>query len=112
MSIGPIITLVLAHFFTKDDKFSFLKFTSIIIGFLGVLFIIDFKTFFDINSGSLIGLLAKICVIIAALGYMSSNIIAYNKLENINAITITTFATFFGALASLPFMFFYEYIKL
>ena len=33
MSIGPIITLILAHFFTKDDKFNIIKLISISIGF-------------------------------------------------------------------------------
>ena len=31
-------------FFTKDDKFTFRKFISILIGLIGVLFIIDFNT--------------------------------------------------------------------
>ena len=33
MGIGPILTLLLAHFFTKDDKFNSVKLISIIIGF-------------------------------------------------------------------------------
>ena len=41
MGIGPILTLVLAHFFTKDDKFNSVKLISIIIGFIGVLFIFE-----------------------------------------------------------------------
>ena len=108
MSIGPIITLILAHFFTKDDKFTILKFVSISIGFVGALFIIDFQTFFYFNESNLINLIAKLAVILAALGYMISNILAYNKLEKINTVSITTFATLFGALFSIPFMFFYE----
>ena len=109
MSIGPIMTLVLAHFFTKDDKFTLLKFISILIGLLGAIFIIDFKTFFEFDNNNSISLLAKLSVILAALGYMISNILAYNKLEKINTVAITTFATFFGAIISLPFMLFSEY---
>lgn len=108
MSIGPIITLILAHFFTKDDKFSMIKLISVIIGFIGALFIIDFKTFFTLNEGTYISFLAKIAVIIGALGYMISNIIAYNKLKNVNTVTITTFATLFGAIVSIPFMLYFE----
>ena len=48
MAIGPIITLIMSHFLTKNDKFSFKKFISIFIGFIGVIFI------FDINSKRLL----------------------------------------------------------
>lgn len=109
MSIGPIFTLILAHFLTKDDKFTFLKLVSVFIGFIGTLFIIDFKTFFYLDANSNINLIAKFLVILAAFGYMISNIIAYNKLKEINAVAITTFATLFGALASVPFLFYFEY---
>ena len=36
LSIAPIFTLLLSHFFTKDDKFSFRKFVSILIGLFGI----------------------------------------------------------------------------
>lgn len=108
MSIGPIITLILAHFFTKDDKFNIIKLISISIGLVGTLFIIDFKTFFILTEGSYVSFIAKFAVIVAAFGYMISNIIAYNKLKDINTVTITTFATLFGAIVSIPFMFYFE----
>ena len=111
MAIGPIMTLILAHFFTKDDKFTYKKFFSVIIGFIGAFFIIDFQNFFDLSQQSYITLIAKISVIGAALGYMSSNIVAYNTLKSMNTVAITTFATLFGAIASLPFMLFYESIN-
>ena len=111
MSIGPIITLILAHYFTKDDKFNLTKLLSVIIGLIGVLFIINIKTFFNLNEGSPISLISKLAVILAALGYMISNILAYNKLEKIDTITITTFATLFGAIVSIPFMFYFEYVN-
>ena len=39
MGVGPILTLILSHFFTKDDRFTKPKLISICIGFVGVLFI-------------------------------------------------------------------------
>ena len=36
MGVGPILTLILSHFFTKDDKFTVPKLTSICIGFIGL----------------------------------------------------------------------------
>jgi len=110
MAIGPILTLVLSHFLTKDDKFTIKKFISILIGFIGVLFILDFNTLFKISSANQFELIAKLLVIVAAFGYMISNILAYKSLKSLSSITITTFATLFGAIFSLPFMIFSEFI--
>ena len=104
MAIGPIITLILAHFITKKDKFNLIKFFSVIIGLIGVFFIFNinlFENFFIVNF---IDLFAKSLVVLAAFGYMLSNIIAYENLETIDSFTITTFATTFGAIFSLPFL--------
>ncbi len=103
MAIGPIITLIMSHFFTKKEKFTFIKFISIFIGFLGVLFIFNVDSLNQFTSNSFTELYSKLLVIIAAFGYMFSNILAYEKLSNIDSFTITTFATTFGAIFSLPF---------
>ena len=63
LSVAPILTLVLSHFLTKDDKFSLLKFISILIGFLGVIFIIGFDAFVDIYSDSSNNLIATILLL-------------------------------------------------
>ncbi len=108
MGVGPILTLVLSHFFTKDDRFTISKFISICIGFIGVLFIFEIDVFFNINSSNSIQLLSKFLIILAALGYMISNIVAYNTLKHIDSFSITFFATLFGALVSIPFLIFSE----
>jgi len=108
MAIGPILTLVLSHFFTTDDRFTLTKIISISIGFVGVLFIFEIDSLFNISSSNVIQLLSKFLIIIAALGYMISNIVAYNTLKHIDSFSITFFATFFGALISIPFLFFSE----
>ena len=103
MAIGPIITLVMSHFLTKNEKFSLMKFISIIIGLIGVFFIFNISSLNNILNNSSIDILAKLLVILAAFGYMLSNIIAYEKLNDIDSFSITTFATTFGAIFSLPF---------
>ena len=108
MGIGPILTLVLSHFFTRDDKINSVKFISIIIGFIGVLFIFEIDSLFAIQSSNLLQLLSKFLIILAALGYMISNIVAYNTLKHIDSFSITFFATIFGALISIPFLIFSE----
>ena len=104
MGIGPILTLILSHFFTTDDRFTISKFISICIGFIGVLFIFEINSFFNISSSNSIQLFSKFLIIIAALGYMISNIVAYNSLKHIDSFSITFFATFFGALVSIPLL--------
>ena len=104
MGVGPILTLILSHFFTKDDRFTISIFVSICIGFIGVLFIFEIDSLFNMSSSNSIQLLSKFLIILAALGYMISNIVAYNTLKHIDAFSITFFATFFGALVSIPFL--------
>ncbi len=104
MGVGPILTLILSHFFTKDDRFTISKFFSICVGFVGVLFIFEIDTLININATNSIQFLSKFLIILAALGYMVSNIVAYNTLKHIDSFSITFFATFFGALASIPFL--------
>jgi len=106
MGVGPILTLILSHFFTKDDRFSFTKLISICIGFIGVLFIFEIGSFFNINSSNSFQLLSKFVIILAALGYMISNIVAYNTLKHIDSFSITFYATFFGTffIGSLGFV--------
>tara|TARA_Y100000768_G_scaffold112549_1_gene82930 strand:+ start:238 stop:1164 length:927 start_codon:yes stop_codon:yes gene_type:complete len=103
MAIGPIITLVMSHFLTKNEKFSLMKIVSITIGLVGVFFIFNINSLNNLYSNTSIEIYAKLLVILAAFGYMFSNIIAYEKLSNIDSFSITTFATTFGAIFSLPF---------
>ena len=53
LSVAPILTLILSHFFTKDDIFTLRKFLSILIGITGVLFIIGFDEFLNIIKESI-----------------------------------------------------------
>ena len=109
MGIGPILTLVLSHFLTKDDKINSVKLISIIVGFIGVLFIFEIDSLFSFQSSNSLQLISKFLIIIAALGYMISNIAAYNTLKHIDSFSITFFATLFGALISIPFLIFSEF---
>jgi len=108
LSVGPIFTLILSHFLTNDDKFSILKLISIIIGLVGVLFIIGFDTLLNLTSDNSQYLFPKIAIILAALGYVISSILAYN-LRDISTMTLTTCVTVSAALISLPFMIYIEF---
>lgn len=105
MAIGPIVTLLMSHFLTNNDKFTINKLLSVIVGLIGVLLIFNINTFHSLKITTQIDLFAKFLVILAAFGYMFSNILAYEKLKNIDSFSITTFATTFGAIFSIPFLF-------
>ena len=107
LSVAPIFAIVLSHIFTNDDKFNFLKLLGVIIGLIGAIFLIGYKDIFLVFSNDYKMVIPKIAVIIAALGYVISSIIAYN-LKNINTVSITTITTIFAAIISIPFMLYYE----
>ena len=107
LSVAPILTLIFSHFLTKDDKFSLLKFLSIIIGLIGVLFIFDIQKLIY-NSDSSKFIIPKLFIIIAAFGYVISSILAYN-MRHMNSVTLTTFVTIFAALISIPFLIYFEF---
>jgi len=107
LSVAPIFTIILSPFLTKDDNFTFIKFISIFVGLIGVLFIIGFDTFNIIENQVTNNLISKMCVIVAALGYVLSSILAYN-LKHINTMTLTTFVITAAAVISIPFMIFSE----
>ena len=107
LSVAPILTLIFSHFLTKDDKFSLLKFLSIIIGLIGVLFIFDIQNLIY-NSDNSKFIIPKLFIIIAAIGYVISSILAYN-MRHMNSVTLTTFVTIFAALISIPFLIYFEF---
>ena len=107
LSVAPIFTLLLSHYFTKDDKFTLLKFISIIVGLIGVFFIIGFDTLENLTSGNKKTLIPKIAIIFSALGYVISSILAYN-LKKINIMALTTLVTVSAAIISVPFMIYIE----
>ena len=108
MSVAPIFVVILAHFLTKDDKFSFEKIFAIIIGSIGVLFIFGNESIADLYKIKYSDFIPKLAVILAVLGYAISSVIAYN-LKKIDIITLTTYVTIAAALISLPFMVFVEF---
>ena len=106
LSVAPIFTLILAPLLTKDDNFTLLKFVSIIIGLIGVFFIIGFGSISDFNDSES-QFIPKLAIIIAAMGYVLSSILAYN-LKDIDTMTLTTFVITAAAIISIPFMIYAE----
>ena len=91
-----------------DDKFSYNKLFAVLIGLIGILFILGFDSLKGLFSKNIFLIVPKLTVILAVLGYVVSSIFAYN-LKKINIITLTTFVTISAAIISIPFMLFVEF---
>lgn len=107
MSVGPIFTLALAHFFTDDDKFTRRKLLGTVVGFFGVIILFGFSDLLMIFKGNLQSSLPKLTIVGAALCYVTSGILAY-RLKKINTIAVTTGVAILAALISLPLSVIYE----
>lgn len=70
MSAGPIFSLLFAHVFTTDDKFTWNKLAGIIIGLLGVIIVIGF----DVLNGIGENLLPQIALMLAAFCYAATGV--------------------------------------
>ena len=102
MSTTPLSGSLLAHFFTKDEKISFLKSTGILIGFFGVLII-----FFDkvlVNESNYIYVLITI---LGSVFYSIGGILTL-KLKKKKNENVTTSTTLWSVIFLVPLAFFLE----
>ena len=102
MSTTPLSGSILAHFFTNDEKISFLKTLGILIGFIGIIIL-----FFDkliINQSNYIFVL----IIILGSTFYSIGGILTLKLKNKGNENVTTSTTLWSVIFLLPFSLFFE----
>ncbi len=66
MSTTPLSSTVLGHFYTKNEKFNFLKTVGILIGFSGIVFLFSDNLLIDDNNfnSALLILLGSTCYVI------------------------------------------------
>ena len=97
MSTTPLSGSILAHFFTKDEKLSFLKFFGVLIGFSGIVLL-----FFDkviINSDNYIFVIITIVgSTFYCIGGLLTLKLKFEKNEN-----VTTSTTLWSVIFLLPF---------
>ena len=103
MSTTPITGSILAHFFIKDEKITFLKSLGIILGFTGILLL-----FFDkliINESNYLFVLI---IILGSTFYSISGIIILKKLKKLGNINVTTSTLIWSVITLLPLSFILE----
>ena len=102
MSTTPLSGSILAHFFTKDEKLSFLKSLGVLIGFSGIVLL-----FFDkviINSENFV---YALITILGSTFYCVGGLLTL-KLKNKKNENVTTSTTLWSVIFLLPFSFIFE----
>jgi drug/metabolite transporter (DMT)-like permease len=103
MSTTPITGSILAHFFIKEEKITFLKSLGIILGFSGILLL-----FFDkliINESNYLFVLI---IILGSTFYSISSILILKKLKKSGNINVTTSSLIWSVITLLPLSFILE----
>jgi len=103
MSTTPITGSILAHFFTKNEKITFLKSLGIILGFTGILLL-----FFDkliINEKNYLFVLI---ILLGSTFYSISGILILKKLKKSGNINVTTSTLIWSVITLLPLSFMLE----
>lgn len=99
---GTFFSLILPHFYYKDDKLNTIKTLGLIIGFSGIIFMNFGKDGFE----SHFKLLGEGILIISSLTGAAANIYAKEKSSHINPVKINAYQMLFGSLimilASMP----------
>ena len=102
MSTTPLSGSILAHFFLKDERLSFLKTSGVLIGFSGIILL-----FFDkviINSENYI---YALITILGSTFYCIGGILTL-KLKNKKNENVTTSTTLWSVIFLLPFSIIFE----
>jgi drug/metabolite transporter (DMT)-like permease len=103
MSTTPITGSILAHFFTRNEKITFLKSLGIILGFAGIILL-----FFDkliINESNYLFVLI---ILLGSTFYSISGILILKKLKKSGNINVTTSTLIWSLITLLPLSFMFE----
>ena len=102
MSTTPLSSTVLGHFFTKNEKFNFIKTFGILIGFSGILYLFSDNLLIDDNNfvSALLILLGSTCYVVGGVLTLK---ISKKKNENVTGSILI-----WAVLILLPLVYFFE----
>ncbi|MDG4721562.1 MULTISPECIES: DMT family transporter [Thalassospira] len=98
MSTVPLTTVVLAHFFTHDEKLTLGKIIGVVMGTIGVIVLVGPETLAGLGGEFLF----QLAILVAAVGYAISSLVARN-LRDQPRIGSTAVILSFAAIMLLPF---------
>lgn len=103
LAVGPFIALILSHFITKDEKFTFFKLLGVIFGFLGIVLLLAD----GFNSDNINAFYGQIAVLFASMGYIASGLLL-RKLHNISSIITSSSMFICASLILFPFVLYFD----
>ncbi len=102
MAVMPIATLLMAHFLLPGEPLTPRRIIGFLLGFAGIVILMDPASLREIGAGDHSGLLAQIAILGGALCYALGTIVARLRPESDDLLTSTMVLTF-AALITLPF---------
>ncbi len=99
LACGPFITLILSHYITHDEKFTFLKLLGVIFGFIGV-FILFSQ---DVIIQNDLSLMAEIAILLSTIGYLSAGLLL-RKVSHVPVYISSASMFITASLVLLPFI--------
>ena len=103
LSVGPLLTVLLAHFLFCTERLTWSRFGGVFIGFMGIVILLGP----DASSTPHSVLSAQAMVVLATLGYVSSNLMA-RHLPVVPALFFAVMMLFFVALVMVPVALLFE----
>ncbi len=94
----PLFTILIAHFWTHDERLTPIKILGIVVGFLGV--IVLFLP--DLRNGIQIEFWGELAVVVAAASYGLATVIAHKFMDGVSHVVAATGQLTSAALFMIP----------
>jgi drug/metabolite transporter (DMT)-like permease len=101
----PLWTIVVAHFFTRDEKFTLRRFLGVLTGFAGVAIIMAPSVQVSWSDSPL---LAEASILVAGLCYAVAGVFA-KRFKEVPPVVLSCGQLAFGALFILPIVFVFDH---
>ena len=102
MSSGPLTSTILGHFFTKHDKFNFVKTIGILIGFSGIIYLFSDNILINENN-----FLSALLILAGATGYVIGGVLTL-KISSKKNENVTTSICIWASIILLPLSLIFE----
>ena len=102
MSSGPLTSTILAHFFTKNEKFNLVKTFGVLIGFSGIIYLFSDNILINENN-----FLSALLILAGATGYVIGGVLTL-KISSKKNENVTTSICIWASIILLPLSLIFE----
>ena len=103
LACGPFITLILSHYITHDEKFTFIKLLAVIFGFFGVFILLGD----ELVNQRLDAVYAEIAILLSSIGYLCSGFLL-RKVSHVSVYVSSSSLFISASFFLFPFVLFTE----